>query len=123
MRTGTRIALCLCAAAVLLAAAGALTGIRRPDRADYAARALPSLAPAEPIPRQSGWVDVNHGDLQELTKLPGIGETLARAIIDERESRGLFRYPEDLMSVRGIGEKKLAGFYDMLDLSEENPED
>ena len=81
---------------------------------------LPSLPPVEAIPRQSGWVDVNHGEIPELVELPGIGETLAQAIIDERESRGPFRYPEDLLSVRGIGEKKLA---DMLDLTAEAPEE
>ena len=123
MKTRLRIVLCLCAAALLLAAAGALAGIRLPRREEYTARALPTLAKPEPIARQSGWVSVNHGTVEELAELPGIGETLAQAIIDEREARGLFRYPEDLVSVRGIGEKKLAGFYDLLDLSEEDPED
>ena len=124
MRTGRRTAvLCLCAAALLLAAAGALAGIRQPDRAEGTSRSLPALAAAAPVPRQSGWVDVNGGNVQELSELPGIGETLAQAIIDEREARGPFRYPEDLTSVRGIGEKKLAGFREMLDLTGEAPED
>ena len=51
-------------------------------------------------------------------KLPGVGETLAQAILDEREARGPFFYPEDLLSVRGIGEKKLEGFREMLALAE-----
>ena len=113
----------LIAAALLLCALGVLTAPGRPAPAAYRAGALPSLPPVEAIPRQSGWVDVNHGEIPELVELPGIGETLAQAIIDERESRGPFRYPEDLLSVRGIGEKKLAGFRDMLDLTAEAPEE
>ena len=37
----------------------------------------------------------------------GIGPKLAAAIIDERERNGAFRYWEDLICVRGIGEKSL----------------
>ena len=37
----------------------------------------------------------------------GIGPKLATAIIDEREQNGAFRYWEDLLCVRGIGEKTL----------------
>lgn len=65
-----------------------------------------------------GLVDVNTADIYELTELPGVGETLAQAILDEREARGPFFYPEDLLSVRGIGEKKLEGFREMLALAE-----
>ena len=62
-------------------------------------------------------VSVNSADLYELTELYGVGETLAQAIIDEREAHGPFHYPEDLLAVRGIGQKKLAGFRDALDLA------
>ena len=49
----------------------------------------------------------NTGDLYELTELPGVGETIAGMILDERETNGLFVYPEDLLAVKGIGPKKL----------------
>lgn len=64
-----------------------------------------------------GIVPVNDADLYELTELPGIGETLGQRIIDERETGGPFVYPEDLLAVRGIGEKTLDGIRDMLDMS------
>lgn len=54
-----------------------------------------------------GTVDVNHGSLQELDELYSVGSTLAQAIVDERETNGQFSYPEDLINVKGIGEKTL----------------
>jgi competence protein ComEA len=48
----------------------------------------------------------NTGDSEKLQELPGIGETLASLIITEREN-GKFLFPEDIVSVKGIGAKKL----------------
>jgi competence protein ComEA len=52
-------------------------------------------------------VDVNTADWPELIQLPGIGPTLARRIVDTRQTSGLFREPDDLRRVRGIGPKTL----------------
>lgn len=52
-------------------------------------------------------VNVNTATWPELAQLPEIGEMLARRIIENREAEGPFRSPEDLMRVRGIGEKTL----------------
>ncbi len=118
MKTAERIALGLCAAAVLLALLGVLTGLGgSPDRASYSSKGLQGDIPAGPIPPPAGVIDVNGGDIQELSELPGIGETLSQAIIDEREARGPFQYPEDLLFVRGIGEKKLEAIRDLVDLT------
>lgn len=54
-----------------------------------------------------GSVNINLADMDELVSLPGIGETIASLIIEERTINGPFYYPEDLLCVRGIGEKKL----------------
>lgn len=88
---------------------------RRNERAVYAASGRTAALPEIRLP--DGTVDVNTADLYELTELHGVGESLAQAILDEREAHGPFRYPEDLLAVRGIGAKKLAGFRDTLDLS------
>ena len=53
-------------------------------------------------------IDVNRATAAELVRVPGIGERLAQAIIDLREKRGSFTRLEDLLEVRGIGEKNLA---------------
>jgi len=38
--------------------------------------------------------------------LPGIGEKTAEKIIEYRNNFGKFRHPQDIMNVKGIGEKK-----------------
>ena len=50
-------------------------------------------------------VDLNRASLEELQTLPGIGPSLAARIVDYREKHGPFQRVEDLMNVRGIGEK------------------
>ena len=64
-----------------------------------------------------GTLRINEAEAEELTELPGIGETLAQAIVDEKEKNGFFYFPEDLLAVRGIGPSKLAGIREWLDLS------
>jgi competence protein ComEA len=52
-------------------------------------------------------VDINTADLPELMQLPGVGPTLARRIIESRETAGPFDSPDDLRRVSGIGQKRL----------------
>ncbi len=66
-----------------------------------------------------GIVSLNYGDAEDLTALPGIGEHMARLIIDEREANGFFHYPEDLLVVKGIGPAKLRKMMPMLDMTVE----
>ena len=56
---------------------------------------------------------------EELTELPGVGETISALIVAERDANGPFYYAEDLESVRGIGPATLAGCREMIDLSQE----
>ena len=50
-------------------------------------------------------VDLNQASADELTVVPGIGQAMARRIVEFREANGPFKRIEDLMKVRGIGEK------------------
>ncbi|MEK6235881.1 MAG: helix-hairpin-helix domain-containing protein [Planctomycetales bacterium] len=52
-------------------------------------------------------VDVNRADWVEFAQLPGLGEILAKRIIELRETQGPFADHDDLRRVKGIGEKKL----------------
>jgi competence protein ComEA len=52
-------------------------------------------------------VDINKAEWPELAELPDIGETMARRIVDSRQSQGAFRDHEDLRRVRGIGPRTL----------------
>jgi len=51
-------------------------------------------------------VNINEAGLEELTRLPGIGATLAERIIDYRHTHGPFKEIEEITRVRGIGPKK-----------------
>jgi len=53
-------------------------------------------------------VDPNNASAAELAQLPGIGQTLAEAIICYREINGPFQTSADLQKVKGIGVKKTA---------------
>jgi competence protein ComEA len=53
-------------------------------------------------------VNLNTATAQELEALPGIGPTLAQAIIEERDRAGGFRSVEDLRRVHGIGDARFA---------------
>ena len=48
-------------------------------------------------------VDLNRADWPELALLPGVGETLARRIVESRQSAGLFLHHRDLLRVPGVG--------------------
>ena len=57
-------------------------------------------------------IDLNTASVADLTRLPGIGEKRAQAIVDYRESSGPFQSGEELTEVKGIGEGILAQVYD-----------
>ncbi|MGM9590210.1 MAG: ComEA family DNA-binding protein [Faecousia sp.] len=57
-------------------------------------------------------IDLNAAGIRELTALPGIGETLAKRILDYREQNGAFSRPEELMNVEGIGSGRLEALLD-----------
>ena len=67
---------------------------------------LTETAPADDA--DDGRVNINTADLSELCALPGVGEALAKRIIDYREEHGAFARPEDVTRVSGIGEGKFA---------------
>ncbi|WP_214630037.1 ComEA family DNA-binding protein [Paenibacillus agaridevorans] len=55
-----------------------------------------------------GRLDINRADAGQLDGLKGIGPSKAQAIVDDREQNGPFRSVDDLLRVKGIGEKLLA---------------
>jgi competence protein ComEA len=59
-------------------------------------------------PTSSAPLDLNRATEAELDTLPGVGPSIAAAIVAQREAVGGFDAVEDLLEVRGIGEARLA---------------
>jgi competence protein ComEA len=56
--------------------------------------------PAHPI-------NITTAGATELEQVPGIGPSTAQKILDTRKSYGHFKSVDDLLSIKGIGPKKL----------------
>jgi competence protein ComEA len=50
-------------------------------------------------------VNINTAPAEQLERLPGVGPKTAARIIEYRQKNGGFKKVEELMNVRGIGEK------------------
>jgi competence protein ComEA len=61
------------------------------------------LAGSGPPPEHP--VNLNTATVTELMQLPRVGPRTAQRIIDFRQEHGPFQRPEELMNVKGIGEK------------------
>ena len=63
------------------------------------------LAPLAAAAAPAGVVNVNTATVEQLELLPRIGPSVAARIVEHRDSNGKFASLEDLMLVRGIGER------------------
>lgn len=64
-------------------------------------------APAQttPPPAAGQALNLNTATQAQLERLPGIGPATAARILEYRQKNGGFKRIEDLMNIRGIGEK------------------
>lgn len=62
----------------------------------------------------AGVININTASSSELQGLTGIGEVKARAIIEYREQNGGFSSVDELINVKGIGEKTLEKIRDKI---------
>lgn len=66
-------------------------------------------AKAGPFP-----ININTATAEELTALPGIGQSLAQRITDYRRKHNGFSSIEELLNVSGIGEKRFDAIRDYI---------
>jgi competence protein ComEA len=72
-----------------------------------AAQTAPSKAPIQQtaVKASTAVVNINTASAAELDVLPGIGAKTAARIVEYRQKNGPFKKVEELMNVRGVGEK------------------
>jgi competence protein ComEA len=120
----------------LLAAAGGLTPDGDGDRVNLAASLtdgervyVPRLGELDVPPLVAGSdagptsaeqtahgtpIDLNRASQQQLEELPGVGPSIAAAIVEHRERNGPYRSVDDLVDVRGIGTARLEQLRDLV---------
>jgi competence protein ComEA len=64
-----------------------------------------SKTAAKPANAPAAVVNLNTATVTQIATLPGIGEKAAERIVEYREKNGGFKKVEELMNVKGIGEK------------------
>jgi competence ComEA-like helix-hairpin-helix protein len=74
---------------------------------DPAAHAAKAVALAQPLGAGER-IDIDRADARELARLPGVGPTLAKRIVADRQNRGAFGGTSGLDRVSGIGPAMLA---------------
>ncbi len=70
--------------------------------ASYAAYAADATAPAGDGKK----VNINQASVEQLAQLPRVGAKAAQRVVDFRKAKGPFARIEDLMEVKGFGEKR-----------------
>ncbi len=71
--------------------------------------------------QEAGKININTASVEELMTLRGIGEVIAKAIVAYREQNGPFKTVDDLVAVRGIGEKTLSSLRDKITVGSPPP--
>lgn len=56
---------------------------------------------------QTQKININTASIKQLKKLPGIGPTLAKRIVEFRSKNSPFSSSKELIKVKGIGKRKL----------------
>lgn len=59
-------------------------------------------------------VNLNTADFQTLMSIPTMNKKIANSILQYRELHGDFIYPEDIIYIKGIGEKTLEKIIEFL---------
>jgi competence protein ComEA len=81
-----------------------------------------SSSPAKASAAAAASVNINTATAAQLATLPGIGARTAQAIVDHRQKAGGFKKIEELMNVKGIGEKSFLKMKPLITVSGDRTE-
>lgn len=97
----------LFAIATLLLATTASPVLSQTPKSEAPPKAVKTTAAKAPAAKAtaSSPVNINSAAVAQLQTLPGIGASTAQRIVDYRQKNGAFKKIEELMNVKGIGEK------------------
>ena len=73
---------------------------------DSAQPVKPTTEAARDDQRRRPCVNLNTATAEELMTLPGVGEVIAKRVIDYHERHGRFRRPEEIIIIEGFSERK-----------------
>ena len=76
----------------------------------------PAIAAGKAAPTAK--VNLNTATVDQLSTLPGVGPKLAARIVEYRQKAGSFRSPQELMNVKGVGEKNFHKIEALLSVGE-----
>ncbi len=82
----------------------------------------PARRGAAPTVSAAAPVNLNTATAAQLDALPGIGKATAERILEYRQKNGAFKKVEDLMNVKGIGEKNFLKIKSMITVSADKNE-
>ena len=104
----------LAIAAIAIPAAAQQPAAAKADQPAAAKAASPASTATAPV-------NLNTATQAQLEALPGIGPKAAELILDYRKKNGNFKKVEDLMNVKGIGEKSFLKLKPLLTVTEKAP--
>ncbi len=92
-----------------------------PDQVHLDQNGIARCGPGQPLSASQGLVvgqkaDLNAVSADDLAKLPGIGQTLASAIVERRNQLGKFQNFEQVDEVPGVGPAKLEALKQMCEI-------
>jgi competence protein ComEA len=73
-----------------------------------------SVMAQKPAPAANEKINLNTATAEQLQSLPGIGPSTAKSILEYRAKAGKFNRIEEIINVKGIGEKKFQRIKDRL---------
>ena len=83
---------------------------------------MQARAAAKPAAAASAPVNLNTATAAQLETLPGIGAATAKRILEHRQKNGPFKKVEELMNIKGIGEKSCLKLKPLVTVASEKAE-